>query len=59
MENKLDQYDYEKMMKARKIISEVNDYNYNEHTPLTKKLETVLRKIDKIIDTECEKRVQK
>lgn len=47
--NKLDEYDKQKMKKARKIINEVYEYNYDGYSPLNNKLETILKKIDKLI----------
>lgn len=50
MTNELDLYDTNKLRQARKLICEVYEYNYFPHTSLTKRLDTVLKKIDKIIE---------
>ena len=51
MQNKLDNYDTIKLDKARTIIGEVYDYNFKSRTdPLSAKLETVLKKIDQILE---------
>lgn len=50
MENKLDLYDTNRLKEARKIINKVYGYNYFPSTSLTKKLWTILGKLDKIIE---------
>lgn len=51
MQNKLDNYDTIKLDKARTIIGEVYDYNFKSRKdPLSAKLETVLKKIDHILE---------
>ena len=50
MENKLDLYDTNRLKEARKIINKVYEYNRFPSTPLTKKLWTILGKLDKIIE---------
>lgn len=52
MTNKLDLYDTNKLKEARKLINEVYEYNWLPSTPLTKKLNTVLKKLDGIIENE-------
>ena len=52
MENKLDEYDINKLKEAKKLILEVYEYNYMPSTSLTKRLDTVLRKVDSIINSE-------
>lgn len=52
MENKLDEYDINKLKEAKKLILEVYEYNYMPSTSLTKRLDTVLRKLDSIINSE-------
>lgn len=47
--NKLGEYDRRKMEEARKIINKVYEYNYDGYSPLNNKLETILKKIDKLI----------
>ena len=54
MANKLDLYDTEKLKKAEKLIREVYEYNYMPSTSLTKKLDTVLRKLEHIMTEEVE-----
>ncbi len=56
--NKLDRYDSEKLVKAKLLINEVYDYNYiSESDKLTRKLNTILDKIDKVLETETEQEV--
>ena len=51
MQNKLDNYDTIKLMEARKLIYEVYEYNFiSRKDPLSAKLETVLKKIDHILE---------
>jgi hypothetical protein len=50
MTNKLDLYDTNRLKEAIKIINKVYEYNYFPSTPLTKKLWTILGKLDKIIE---------
>lgn len=52
MKNKLDTYDTNKLNKARELILQVYEYNYMPSTPLTKKLDTVIRKLENIIENE-------
>ena len=57
--NKLDRYDAEKLLKAKQIINEVYEYNYmSESDALSCKLNTILRKIDKILKNELEQEIQ-
>lgn len=57
--NKIDRYDAEKLLKARKIIMEVYNYNYlSEWDGLSRKMETIISKIDKLLDTELEPKLQ-
>lgn len=57
--NKLDRYDALKLIKAKKIINEVAVYNYtSESNKLYKKLNTISNKIDKILETELEPKLQ-
>lgn len=52
MANELDRYDTNKMKDARIIINQVYEYNYkSESDSLSKKLETILKKIDNIIES--------
>ena len=51
MTNRLDEYDMNKLQKARKLILEIYEYNYMPSTSLTKRLDTILKKIDYIINS--------
>ena len=51
---KLDLYDTNKLAEARELIYQVYEYNYNPSSPLTKKLNTILDKLDKIIESKKE-----
>lgn len=51
---KLDSYDVNKLAEARKLIYQVYEYNYNPSSSLTKKLDTILNKLDKLIVNEKE-----
>lgn len=51
MQNKIDNYDTIKLNEARNLIGEVYDYNFKSRKdPLSAKLETVLKKIDHILE---------
>ena len=51
MQNRLDNYDTIKLNEARNLISRVYDYNFKSRKdPLSAKLETVLKKIDHILE---------
>ena len=51
MMNKLDNYDTIKMIDARNLIMEVYNYNFKSRSDnLSMKLETVLRKLDNILE---------
>ncbi len=52
MKNKLDEYDVDKLTEAARLINEVAEYNYAPSSSLSKKLQTVLRKLKDIIETE-------
>ncbi len=56
--NKLDRYDTLKLIEARKIIDGIRDYNNIVSSPLYKKLNTVVKKIDSILNTELEPELQ-
>ena len=57
--NKLDRYDYLKLIEAKDIILEVDAYNYSsESQPLHRKLTTIIKKIDNVLDTELEPKLQ-
>lgn len=56
--NKLDRYDTLKLIEARKIINAIRDYNSSCSSPLYKKLNTIVKKIDSILDTELEPKLQ-
>lgn len=51
LSNKLDNFDTIKLNDARNIINKVYDYNFKSRKdPLSAKLETVLKKIDHILE---------
>lgn len=50
MVNELDLYDTDKLREAKKLILEVYEYNYVRSSSLTKRLDTILRKIDDVIN---------
>lgn len=56
--NKLDRYDALKLIEARKIINGIREYNNIISSSLYKKLNTVVGKIDSILDTELEPKLQ-
>ena len=55
MVNKLDKYDTDKLKKAREIILQVYEYNFKTSDPLSARLETILKKIDLVIESYGEK----
>lgn len=59
MANKLDLYDTNKLKQARKLINEVYEYNWFPSTPLTKKLDTILRKLDSVIENEMDEKYKR
>ena len=56
--NKLDRYDANKIIEAKRILSGVHDYNYVPSSSLSKKLNTILDKLEKILNTELEPKLQ-
>ncbi len=51
MSNKLDAYDTDKLREARELIYQIYDYNFiSRYDSLSTKLETILKKIDNIIE---------
>lgn len=57
--NKIDRYDALKLKEAREKIMEVYNYNYlSEYDKLSRKLETILKKIDAIFEKELEPKLQ-
>ena len=57
--NKIDRYDAQKLIKAQKIISEVAAYNYTSETsPVCRKLNTIIAKINRLLETELEPELQ-
>ncbi len=51
MANKLDLYDTNKLEEARKLICQVYEYNFkSRYDSLSNKLETILKKIDSLIE---------
>lgn len=56
MQNKLDNYDTIKLKDARETINKIYDYNYiSKNDPLSRKLETLLKKINHILEEYGEK----
>lgn len=57
--NKIDRYDAQKLIKAKKLIEEVIEYNYtSDSTPVCRKLNTIIVKISKLLETELEPDLQ-
>ena len=57
--NKIDRYDAQKLIKAQKLISEVADYNcISDSSPVCRKLNTIITKIDRLLETELEPELQ-
>lgn len=57
--SKLDRYDARKLIEARKTICVVADYNYtSDSQPLYRKLTTIIGKIDRVLNTELEPKLQ-
>ena len=52
MRNKLDRYDAQRLMKVLGTLREIYDYNYVPSSPLSKKLGTLCRKVEGLLDTE-------
>ena len=57
--NKLDRYDTLKLIETKKTIEGIRDYNNIVSSSLYKKLNTVIKKIDSILNTELEPELQK
>ena len=56
MQNRLDNHDTVRLNEARNIIMDVYNYNFKSRKdPLSAKLETVLKKLDHIIEEYGEK----
>jgi len=52
---KLDRYDAQKLIEARKEINGIAEYNYtSESNPLYRKLCTIVNKIDRVLETELD-----
>ena len=50
-QNRLDRFDTEKMQAVRGLVDSVYEYNFKSRKdPLSAKLETILKKIDHIIE---------
>ena len=47
---KLDEYDRRELIKAEEIIVKIYNYNYVPSSPLTKKLDTILNKIQNLLN---------
>lgn len=45
-----DEYDMNKLKKARKLLNEVYEYNYSTYKPEEKKLLTIIKKLDVLIE---------
>lgn len=59
MSNKLDRFDAKRLIEAKKIIGGIADYNYtSDSNRLYRKLNTIYKKIDKILETELEPKLQ-
>lgn len=57
--NKLDRYDAQRLIQARKMINGIAEYNYtSDSNRLYKKLNTIVTKIDHILETELEPKLQ-
>ena len=57
--NKLDRYDALKIINIRKELSGIIDYNYSSDSdPLTRKLKTIDKKLERLLDTELEPELQ-
>ncbi len=57
--NKINRYDAQKLIEAKKIINGVADYNYrSESDRLYRKLCTIVSKIDHLLETELEPELQ-
>ena len=57
--SKLDRYDAKKLIEVRKQIAAIADYNYtSDSQPLYRKLNTIINKIDGILNTELEKNLK-
>ena len=56
---KLDRYDALKLQKTLQLINEVKDYNNVLSSPVYRKLDTVSKKLDKILAEETEPGVSK
>lgn len=57
--NKLDRYDALKIIEIKKQVSEILDYNYySGSSPLEKKLNTISSKLEHLLDTELEPKLQ-
>ena len=47
----LDEFDTQKLIDARKLVTEVYSYNFKSRSDaLSMKLETILRKLDSVLD---------
>ena len=58
--NKLDEYDAQKLIKAKEFVEEVRSYNYtSESSRLYRKLSTIINKLEAILCTELEPELQK
>lgn len=53
--NKLDRYDARRLQDALCVLQKVYDSNYVPYSPLTKKLGTICRKVEALLETELGK----
>lgn len=56
--NKLDRYDALKIIEIRKMLEGIIGYNNIESSSLFKKLNTIDSKLEKLLDTELEPKLQ-
>lgn len=56
--NKLDRYDALKIIEIRKMLEGIIGYNNIESSSLFKKLNTIDNKLEKLLDTELEPKLQ-
>ena len=56
--NKLDRYDALKIIEIRKTLEDIIGYNNIESSSLFKKLNTIDSKLEKLLDTELEPKLQ-
>lgn len=52
---KIGLYDCGKLQEAKKIICDIYEYYYDENSDVSRRLETILKKIDYLLDSCCSK----